>query len=256
MMVLEMIFIGTLGLIFGSFFNVLIYRLPRKLSIIKPGSQCVHCNQSIPFYDNIPVLSYLFLRGRCRFCHVKISWRYPLVESLTALCLILLFLKYGWSAQTFVYSLLILFLIPISFIDVDNGLILNRLTVPGFILGLTVTLGLQFEIWHKFVLGALFGGFLVLSIGYLGKLIFRKESMGMGDVKLLVMIGIYVGFPYVGICLFYGILSASIFIIFGMILKKIRLGDTIPFGPFIAIGTLAHLLLGDIFINWYISLYN
>ena len=151
--------------------------------------------------------------------------------------------------------ILVLFLIPISFIDIDNGLILNRLTIPGFILGLVLVVGLQIEIWYMAVLGALFGGFLILTISLLGRLLFRKESMGVGDLKLLVMIGVYVGFPYAALCLFFGVLAASLFIFYGIIFKKIRIGDTIPFGPFIAIGTLVHLLFGEFIINSYLGLF-
>jgi leader peptidase (prepilin peptidase)/N-methyltransferase len=255
MMVIEMIVAGTLGLIFGSFFNVLIYRMPRGLSIVRPGSHCTSCGRPIKFYDNIPVLSYLLLKGRCRSCHASISWRYPAVELLTALCLVSISLRYGWSVQTIAYGVLVLFLIPISFIDIDNGLILNRLTIPGFILGLILVVRLQIEIWYMAVLGALFGGFLILTISLFGKLLFRKESMGMGDLKLLVMIGVYVGFPNTALCLFYGVLAASLFIFYGIIFKKIRIGDTIPFGPFIAIGTLVHLLFGEFIINSYLGLF-
>jgi leader peptidase (prepilin peptidase)/N-methyltransferase len=255
MMVMEIIVVGTLGLILGSFFNVLIYRMPKGLSIVRPGSHCTSCGQPVKFYDNIPVLSYILLKGRCRSCHASFSWRYPAVELLTAFCLVSVFLKYGWSNQTIAYGVLVLFLIPISFIDIDNGLILNRLTIPGFILGMVLMIGLQIEIWYMVIAGALFGGFLILAISFLGKLLFRKESMGMGDLKLLVMIGVYVGFPKTALCLFYGVFIAALFIFYGIIFKKVRIGDTIPFGPFIAIGTLVHLLFGELIISKYLELF-
>ena len=124
------------GLIFGSFLNVVIYRLPKKNSLVSPGSKCPACENPVRFYDNIPVLSYLFLRGKCRHCGVSISVRYPVVEILTALCMVLLYLKYGFSLQCGGYIILILFLIPIGFIDWDTGFILNKLTLPGFVLGI------------------------------------------------------------------------------------------------------------------------
>jgi leader peptidase (prepilin peptidase)/N-methyltransferase len=149
------------------------------------------------------------------------------------------------------YGVLTLFLIPISFIDLEKGLILNKLTIPCFILGVPLILGLQVETWKHVLLGAIGGGVIVLLIAGFGKLLFKRESMGMGDVKLLVIIGAYVGFPDVALCLFYGIVVAALVILGGMILKKLRRGDVIPFGPFIAVGTLVYLLWGESILRWY-----
>jgi len=241
------------GLIFGSFLNVVIYRLPQGLSLVRPGSHCTVCNKSIPFYYNIPILGYAVLRGKCVKCGVSFSWRYPLVEGLTALCLAGLYLVFGMTAQFVLYGILILFLIPIAFVDLDTGLILNKLTFPGFILGAALGLGLQVETWLSMLLGAVSGGAVIWLFSVLGKLIFRKESIGMGDLKLLVMIGVYVGFPDVLLCLFFGMAAGSVIILGGMILRKIKLGDTIPFGPFVAIGTLIFLLRGKLILDWYLS---
>jgi leader peptidase (prepilin peptidase)/N-methyltransferase len=193
---------------------------------------------------------------------MKISWQYPVVEIITALIFLALFFKYGKPAHMDLYAIslgLMLFLIPISFIDIRKRLILNRLTIPGFILGTFLLFGFHYESWkyilfrHLF-LGAFVSGLILLLIGLLGKVLFRKESLGMGDVKLLVMIGLYVGFPGVLLCLFLGILAASLFVIWGIIFRKLRFGSTIPFGPFIAIGALVHLLCGDAIISWYAGL--
>ena len=250
-----MIAVILFGLILGSFLNVVIYRLPLGKSIVWPGSFCTSCNASIPFYDNLPVLSFALLKGKCRQCNVSISWRYPLVEMLTALCLALLHLKYGFSGFFFVYSALTILLIPISFIDLDTKLILNKLTVPGFILGVVLVLVLQVETWQNMLLGAFSGGLIIWFVGLLGKLLFRKESMGMGDVKLLIMIGVYVGFPDVALCLFFSVLIAGFFIICGLAIKKLKLGETIPFGPFVALGTLVYLIYGNNILNWYLGLF-
>lgn len=247
--------VAIFGLIMGSFLNVAIYRLPRGLSLVTPRSHCPSCGKPIKFYDNIPLISYILLRGRCRECGAHISWRYPLVEGLTALCLAALFLEYGLSVKWVTYSVLTLFLIPISFIDVEKGLILNKLTIPCFILGILLVLAFQIETWKDALLGALIGGAVMWLIAVLGKLLFKKESLGMGDVKLLVMIGVYVGFPDVLISLFFGVLAAAIFILGGFILKKLRFGNTIPFGPFIAIGTLVYLVWGGAILNWYAGLF-
>ncbi|MBN2030875.1 prepilin peptidase [bacterium] len=249
------IWIFLFGLIFGSFLNVVIYRLQQGLSIVFPGSSCPACKKPIRFYDNIPLLSYILLKGRCRQCGSSISWRYPFVEGLTALCLSALFFKYGLSFQFLNYGILVLFLIPISFIDIDKGLILNKLTIPCFILGVGLVLGFQFETWENSLFGAVGGGGIVWLMGFMGKMLFRKESLGFGDVKLLVTIGVYVGFPEVAICLFLGICIAGIFIFGGLILKKLSFGNTIPFGPFIALGTLVYLIWGPSLVNWYMGLY-
>lgn len=242
------------GFILGSFLNVVIHRLPERVSLIRPRSHCPACRKPIRAGDNVPILSYLVLRGRCRDCGATIPIRYPLVEALTGICLAAIHLTYGIGDELILYGVLILFLVPIAFIDWDRKLILNRLTVPGFILGLGLVLGLQIESWKTALAGALGGGILVLLIGWIGQKIFKKDSLGMGDVKLLVMIGIYVGFPDVFVCLFLGVIAAAIYILGGMILKKIRLGDTIPFGPFIALGSFVHLVFGEAILRWYASL--
>ena len=244
---------AVLGLILGSFLNVVIHRLPRKLSLIHPGSRCTSCSEPIRFYDNIPLISYAILKGRCRCCGVRIPVQYPLVELLTTLCVVALYIKYDLTGEFVVYAVLTLFLIPISFIDLDKRLILNRLTIPCFFAGIALVLGFNIQSWTRALLGAVSGGIIVLLIAILGKAIFKKESMGMGDVKLLIAIGVYVGFPGVALCLFFGVFVAALLIITGMILGRLRLGDTIPFGPFIAIGTLIYLLWGESLLGWYLT---
>ncbi len=255
MKTLYTILIFLFGLIFGSFLNVVIYRLQRGLSLVFPGSSCPVCKEPIRFYDNVPLLSYILLKGRCRQCRAHISCRYPFVEGLTALCLLAFYWRYGMGFQFLSYGILILFLIPISFIDIDKGLILNKLTIPCFILGVLLILGFQIETWKNGLFGAIGGGIIIWLVGLLGKMLFRKESMGFGDVKLLVTIGVYVGFPDVVVSLFLGICIAGIFIFGGLILKKLSFGNTIPFGPFIALGTLVYLIWGpslvDLYLGWY-----
>ena len=234
-----------LGLILGSFLNVVIHRMKKGQSLAFPASHCPVCKGIIKFYDNIPLLSYALLRGKCRNCGQRISIRYPLVELLTGLSLALLYIRFGYSSDLAVFGVLVLFLIPISFIDWDRGLIRNKLFLLVF----------RIENWKELILGCLGGGLLVWLIAVLGKIVFKKESLGMGDVKLIGLIGIYVGFPEVYFCFFFGALSAAVYILTGFIFKKISMGSTIPFGPFIAIGTLGHLLAGQTIINWYLGLF-
>ena len=147
------------GLIIGSFLNVVIYRLPKGQSIVWPGSRCPACSKPIAPWDNIPLISYLLLKGRCRHCRTTIPWRYPLVEGLTALCSVALYIRYeGFTDQFWVFAVLTLFLIPLSFIDLDYGILPNKLTIPGFILGFLLIFMLQIEHWTIALLGAFSGG--------------------------------------------------------------------------------------------------
>lgn len=244
-----------MGLVIGSFLNVVICRLPKGESVVFPASHCPVCNVRIKLYDNIPLVSYLLLGGKCRSCRSRIALRYPLVELLTALVVTALYCKYGIGWNFWHAAVLMLFLIPIAFIDWDTQLVLNKLTLPGFFTGVLLILLFQTEMWLRALLGAIGGGAIVLLLAGLGKLIFRKDSIGFGDVKLLVLIGVFAGFPAVVICLVFGIFAASLYIVSGMLLKKITMGDVIPFGPFLAIGTLGYFLAGVEVMQWYSSLY-
>jgi leader peptidase (prepilin peptidase)/N-methyltransferase len=238
----------------GSFFNVVIHRLPRGESAISPGSHCPKCSHRIRFFENIPLLSFLVQNGKCRHCGESISWRYPVVEGLTALTVMSLFAVFGWSAELLVYGVLMLFLIPISFIDLETGFIPDKLTFPASLLGIIFLFGFQIVNWKNALIGAVSGGLFLLILMVLGKAVFKKDAMGMGDVKLLVMIGIYVGFPAVLFSLFLGSLAAFFIILLGLLLKKQSLKSTIPFGPFIAIGCLSYILVGKLLIEWYLGL--
>ncbi|MBN1781604.1 prepilin peptidase [bacterium] len=245
------IILACTGLAIGSFLNVVIYRLPRKLSLAGPRSMCPSCGETIRFYDNIPVLSFMLLRGKCRHCQAVICWRYPIVELLTAGLLLIMAKKFGFSADLLKYGILCLVLIPISFIDWDEKIIPNWLTFSGFILGILVTMVFQIDKWSFMLLGLVTGGVFMTLLMVLGKVIFRKDAMGMGDVKLLIMTGVYVGIPGVIMGVYLGAVAALIVIAIPLILKKIKFGEQIPFGPFIAMGTVLHVLIGPDLISWY-----
>ncbi|MBN2103836.1 prepilin peptidase [bacterium] len=248
------ILIGILGLGIGSFLNVVIYRLPKGLSLLGPRSLCPSCNSVIRCYDNIPVLSFVLLRRKCRQCGALISWRYPLVELLTALMLIVMAVRYGWGIEFLKFSVLCLVLLPISFIDWDEKIIPNRLTFSGFIAGIAITLIFQIELWLSMLLGMTAGGLFMIGLMVLGKLIFKKDAMGMGDVKFIIMIGTYVGVAGVFISIYLAAVTALVILAIPLILKKIKFGDQIPFGPFLAIGTIVYLLVGTDLIHWYRNL--
>lgn len=240
---MEWIIIVIFGLIIGSFLNVVIYRLPRNISLAKPRSFCVNCKKKISFYDNIPLISYFCLGGKCRHCKEKISWRYPFVEAITAYLFLVFYLKYGLTEEWFFCSILVLFLIPISIIDIDKGIIPNKLVFPCLISGILFTLLLRFETLLDSFLGAITGGIFFLILALLGKFLFKKESIGMGDGKLFVTVGFYTGLAGFLITFFFIGLFSGFFVIIGFIAKKINFGSTIPFGPFIALPTLIVKLL-------------
>ena len=245
--------IFLLGLVFGSFFSVCIYRLPRKQSIMWPNSHCTNCDALIKPWDNIPLISFFFLRGKCRNCDSKISWRYPLVEAITGLLFVALYLKFGLTTQIIAWVVLAALLIVITFIDIEFQLILNKITIPGLVLGAILSWFLIPLNLYDIGLGLLVGGGLLIAIAYLGKFLFGKESMGMGDVKMAAMIGVFIGAKGIALSLFFGFLVAGIFSFTGMALKKLERSSYVPFGPFIAAGTLLYIFLGEQIIVWYLQ---
>ncbi len=177
------------GACIGSFLNVCIYRIPENRSIISPGSFCPHCRNSIPFYLNIPILSYLLLKGRCKFCNCSISIRYPLIEALTGIFAVLLVLKFGINLVAFFWFIFISVLITISFIDMDHQIIPDRISIPGiFIFASSFYFLPEMTAIQSFA-GILAGGGLLYAIAAFYYLLRKQEGMGGGDIKLLAMIG-------------------------------------------------------------------
>jgi leader peptidase (prepilin peptidase)/N-methyltransferase len=254
MILMIYIAVGVLGLALGSFLNVVIYRLPKGLSLMGPRSQCPSCQAKIHFYDNIPVFSFLLLRGRCRQCDAQISWRYPLVELLTGVMMILMLLRFGLNINFVKYSLLTLILIPVTFIDIDEKIIPNWLTFSGLVAGVSITLIFQIELWRFMLQGMVAGALFMALLMVLGKWLLKKEAMGMGDLKLLAMIGVYVGMTGALLSVYFGAMIAFIMIIIQLLSRRINLKETIPFGPFIAVGTFVYILIGSELISWYLDI--
>lgn len=248
----DIIFLA-LGLLFGSFLNVCIYRLPIGQSIVWPSSFCPECKSKIKHWDNIPVISYLLLHGKCRSCSSKISLRYPLVEILTGILFCALFIKVGFSKEVIVLLLLAALLVVISFIDIEYKLILNKITIPGLIIGAVLTWQLSSKSLLQIGIGLLLGGGLLVAVAFLGRGLFGKESMGMGDVKMAAMIGAFIGAQGITLSLFLGFIIAGIFSSIGIALKKMKRTSYIPFGPFIALGTIVYIFFGEQIINWYLT---
>ena len=236
------------GLIIGSFFNVVIYRLPRGESVITPPSHCPSCNTRLKAVDLIPVLSYIFYKGKCRYCGAKISLQYPLVELLTAILYLSVYIRFGFSLEGFIYLFLFSLLITISFIDLNEKIIPNLISYSGIIIGLILSIIFNHMSFISAILGLLIPSLLLLIIA----LVFQG-GMGIGDVKLVGMIGTFTGYLYPLIGIFIGALVGSIIFLPLLLTGKINKKTKIPFGPLISLGTVIMILFGERLIDLYWS---
>ena len=242
-----------LGAVLGSFLNVCIHRLPLRESVLWPGSHCPQCAKAIAWYDNFPILSYLWLRGRCRACRGRISWRYPLVEALNAAGYGLIIWRFGFSASALMYLLLWSSLIVISFIDLDHMIIPDRITLPGIGLGL-VAGTLLLPRWWDSVVGLLVGGGILYFMAWISPYLFGKEGMGGGDIKLLAMIGAFLGWKPAILTIFFGGLLGAVVGVTLMGVRVITREAYLPFGPFLSLGAVVVILYGQEILTWYGSL--
>ncbi len=255
----------VIGLILGSFFNVLIYRLPEGKSIVLPGSYCPACGRPVRIRENIPVLSYIFLGGKCAGCKEKISLQYPLVEAVTAvLSLILWFtLIAPFASETHVwwdYVLLVLqfitllILIPVSVIDFHHYIIPDSITLSGLVIGISVSFIPGGITPQLSLIGVLAGGGTLFCIGLFGEYIMRKkDSMGGGDIKLLAFIGAVFGWKITLLAIVFGALLGSIIGVLLILLRILEKDKHIPFGPFLAIGTWTAFLYGEAILTRYFA---
>lgn len=262
------IFSFILGSVVGSFLNVCIYRIPREESVVSPPSHCTSCGSRIRVYQNVPVLSYIFLGGKCSECGSPISARYPVVEVLTGLLFLAAFRSFGFTIETLFYLILICSLIVITFIDLEHMIIPNLVTIPGIIVGLLYNslktdwntsrdlLGeFSFSLVNFFgvlnevpfldsVFGIIIGGGVLFLIAFLYVLIRKREGMGMGDVKLLAMIGAFLGWKGV---IFVMLVSSVIGTVVGLSViayKKGNLKYALPFGPFLSLAAVIYVFTG------------
>lgn len=256
------IIVFIFGSLVGSFLNVCIHRLPKGESVVWPRSHCPKCQKRIPGYDNIPFISFLFLGGRCRFCREKISWRYPLVELLTAFLTLALFNRFGLNYEFFLYMVMSWCLIVATFVDIQLRIIPDEVSVGGLILGLIMVsitgftfspLKLAFAPMFKSILGIIFGGGIIYLTGVIFDWFYFKllkkpaingetESMGGGDVKLLAMIGAFMGWQMAVLTFF---LAPFLGIVVGIVNLATKKDHTIPYGPFLSIAALVALFWAD-----------
>lgn len=248
------IFAFLLGAVVGSFLNVCICRLPEDKSIVSPPSACPRCGNSIRWYDNIPIVSFLLLRARCRFCGEPISWRYPLVEALNGIIALLLFIKLG---PTLTFLALFLFsssLVVITFIDLDHQIIPDCISLPGIVLGFLFSFFLPWNSWLNSAAGILLGGGSLLLIAWSYEKLTGKEGMGGGDIKLLAMMGAFLGWRSIPFIIFAASLVGSVIGISAMVAKKSDGKLAIPFGPFLAFGAMLYIFYGRQLIAWYLNI--
>lgn len=245
------LFIFIIGLMVGSFLNVCIWRIPRKKSIIFPSSHCPQCGQHIKARDNIPLISYLLLQGRCRSCGGKISLRYPVVEFLTGIVFLLSLLKFEGGVKLFSSLILVSLLIMIFFIDLEHLIIPDVIVLPGLGLGILISFFPGFPSPLEALWGLLLGGSVLYLIALISSWIARKESMGGGDVKLAAMIGTFLGWKMTALSLILAFITGALvsLVLLGAKIKGRK--DVVPFGPFIALGGFVSLLAGEMIIRWY-----
>jgi len=259
------------GAVIGSFLNVCIHRMPLDQSIISPPSHCPHCNQRIRWIDNIPLLSFLFLGGKCRKCGAKISPRYFLVELLTATLFLLMWLKLTqWDHPPVhgiyflkgpIYWFVIGGLIVATFIDFEHYIIPNEITLGGIVVGVALSaaypplMGVDSMTASllRSLLGMLVGGLTLLAVAFIGELIFRKEAMGMGDVKFLAAIGAFFGWQSTLFTIFVSSLLGGVIGLVLVLVSKKGWQSRIPYGPYIALGALLWMFCGQQIMNWYWS---
>ena len=244
------------GSVIGSFLNVCIYRIPQNIAIARPRSYCPKCSNPIRALDNIPIISFVMLKGRCRNCDKKIRLQYPAVELLTALLTIAVVLKFDFTILTIFYLSFIYILITISFIDLEHMIIPDGLVLAAAMLGL---MALIFNIlpigWPDSAYGALLYGGVLAGVGYVGKLVYKMDALGGGDVKLASVLGMYLGWKMSMISLLLAFLVAALFVVVGLAVGRLSRKQLIPFGPFLALGAIMTLFWGEQLYNWYLHLF-
>ena len=251
---LTLLLLGVLGLVVGSFLNVCIYRLPRGQSVNWPGSRCTTCDRSLAWYENIPVVSWLVLRGRCRTCGERISVMYPIVEAITAALFIAGYFIYGWTPLLAVRLAFTCAMIVLFMIDLQHYLLPNVITVPGIVIGFALSLVLP-PGWKASLIGLIAGGGLLFAIAEAWYRFRGIEGLGMGDVKMLAMIGAFLGWKLMLVTLVLSSFAGSLIGVGAIALGRGGMKSMLPFGTFLAVGALTAAVAGDVILNWYLGFY-
>ena len=248
------VLLGLLGLIVGSFLNVCIYRLPRRESVNWPGSHCTACNRPLSWYENVPIVSWLVLRGRCRTCGERISVVYPLVELITGVLFVAGYAIYGWTPMLAVRLAFACAMVVLFAIDLRHHLLPNVITVPGIVIGFLLSLFLP-PGWQASLIGLIAGGgvLFVIAEGYYR--LRGVEGLGMGDVKMLSMIGAFLGWKLMLVTLILGSFAGSLIGVGVIALGRGGMKAALPFGTFLAVGALTAAVAGDPLVEWYTGFY-
>ncbi|WP_186429414.1 A24 family peptidase [Clostridium sp. BSD9I1] len=246
---MDYLIIFIFGTIIGSFLNVCIYRMPKNQSIAYPPSHCTNCNNNLKPYDLIPILSYILLKGRCRYCREKVSERYPIIEFLTGILYVLVYVKYGIAIDAIKYIIMVSILIVIGMIDLDTTNIYFKTTLVGFIVAVT------FLAIHAYrglpVMNYIYGG--IIGGGTLALIILiTKGGMGWGDAEICFVCGLFLGLELTLLMLFLSFVIGSVIGLALIALKKKTRKDYVPFGPFIVLASIITILWGQGIITWYL----
>jgi leader peptidase (prepilin peptidase)/N-methyltransferase len=245
------LYVAVLGLVVGSYLNVVIHRLPREESTVLPRSRCPRCGAQLRVRDNLPLLSFLLLRGRCRQCKAPISWRYPLVEAATAALFVGSLEAFGLSWHAAAAAAFGSALIALAGIDYEHFLLPDVITLPGIAVGLLISLFADWIDWRQALLGAALGGGGLWLLARLWLLLRHEEGMGLGDVKMLAMVGAFLGWQGVLVTVFLGSLAGALVGLTLIALRRLDLGSRLPFGVFLAGGALVALFAGPALVARY-----
>jgi leader peptidase (prepilin peptidase)/N-methyltransferase len=246
---MALVHVVTVGLVIGSFLNVVIARLPERRSLWAPGSACPGCGNAIAWHDNVPLISFVALRGRCRACATPISWRYPTVEALTAALFALAWIVSGGKIVDFtIAAALLAALVAITAIDLRYQIIPDAITLPGVLAGLVVSLASHRVSWLESAGGILLAGGLFMAV-----IVLSRGGMGGGDLKLGAMLGAFLGWKAVLVALLVAVTLGGVSAVVLLASGKLARKDAIPFGPFLAVGGAMALFWGDAIVAWYLG---
>jgi leader peptidase (prepilin peptidase)/N-methyltransferase len=248
------VFLAGMGLAFGSFLNVAIYRLPRRESLMWPASHCTSCSRPLAWFENIPLFGWLALGGRCRTCKARISVQYPIVELLTGAVFVAGYFIYGWTPLLAVRLLFAVAMIVLFTIDLHHQILPNVITLPGIVIGFVASLFLP-PGWLSSLIGILAGGGVLFAISEIYYRTRGHEGLGMGDVKMLAMIGAFLGWPLMLLTLIIASFSGSIVGVGLLASGRGSMKFALPFGTFLAIGAIVAAVAGDPILDWYLGYY-
>lgn len=249
------LFVFLTGLCIGSFLNVCIYRLPQDRSVVAPPSACPGCGHRLGWWENIPIVSYLFLRGRCSSCGIKISPQYPLVELLTACIALALLYKFHMSIKFLIMFVFSCSLIVVSFIDLAHKIIPDIISIPGILAGIIASCFLPGLTWIDSILGALAGGGILYLVTWGYYFVTKRMGMGGGDIKFLAMIGAFLGWKAIPFVIFMSAAVGSVIGIAFILISRANRHYQIPFGPFLALAAEMEILFGDRILDLYLSFF-